>query len=304
MSSAHRPQEVFGIGGIQVGEAGLALQQRVHAGLVDHRGVLEMPAYAVLAESVTSGVYWYSFPESVATVQAWLAMTAGRPAGIGDTLRAAAQLSHRDERYGTATVTVRNQSDDTVCTGVARAARVGRTTPELQGIDRRQLSVQDGPVPARPQSAPAVAPLDPGWDGRRILTAITAGEISGGPLGDLLAMTIIDCAGDPVLALAPQPWMANPLGAIQGGVIAAIVGHACSLAGQAHTRPGDRHTLADLCIFYFRSPPVDRGPLTLITRTDRAGGRLASVTATLTDATGERYARAVADIAYERADAF
>jgi acyl-coenzyme A thioesterase PaaI-like protein len=97
--------------------------------------------------------------------------------------------------------------------------------------------------------------------------------------------------------------MANPLGAVQGGVIAAIIGQACSLAGQAHTGAGDRYTLADLCVFYFRSPPVDAGPLTLVTATERAGRRLATVTATMTGAAGQRYARAVADIAYRRAPA-
>jgi uncharacterized protein (TIGR00369 family) len=114
----------------------------------------------------------------------------------------------------------------------------------------------------------------------------------------------VDIEDEPVMTVAPQPWMANPLGAIQGGVIASLIGHACSLAGQSHTGPGDRYTLADLSVFYFRSPPVDGRPLTLATTTERVGRRMGTGEATMTDAAGTRYVRAVANIAYERAAAF
>lgn len=304
MSALSGPQDAFSVGGNRVGDATLSLEQHVGAGLLDHRGRIEIPAYAVMAESVTSGVYWYSFSESVATVQAWLAMTAGAPVAVGDTLRATAALSHHDERYGTATVAVRNQTGDTVCTGVARAVRVGRSTPQLERIDRDRLAADGAAAPVRPAVSSAAPEPDPGWSGARVLSAMHSGALDRGPLCELLAMTIERPTGDPVLAVDPQPWMANPLGAIQGGVIAAIAGQACSLAGQAHTGPDDRYWLADLCVHYFRSPPVDAGALTLVTETERAGRRLATVTATMTGAAGERYARAVADIAYQRADAF
>ncbi|EHB58340.1 thioesterase superfamily protein [Mycolicibacterium rhodesiae JS60] len=124
-----------------------------------------------------------------------------------------------------------------------------------------------------------------------------------GPLCELLATTV-DLLDEPVLTVEPQQWMANPLGAIQGGVIASLIGQACSLAGQAHTGPGDRYTLADLSVYYFRSPPVDGRPLTLATSTERMGRRMGTVAATMTDAAGTDYVRAVANIAYERAPAF
>jgi acyl-coenzyme A thioesterase PaaI-like protein len=63
----------------------------------------------------------------------------------------------------------------------------------------------------------------------------------------VLAMTVrLD--DEPVMTVEPQPCMANPLGAVQGGVIASLIGQACSLAGQAHTGPGDSYTLADLSV--------------------------------------------------------
>ena len=90
MSTSNGPQSVFSVGFTRVSEAGISLDQQVHQTLVDHRGLIEMPAYAVMAESVTSGAYWYTFAEPVAIVQSWLARTAlrrhtrlGRRPGLG-----------------------------------------------------------------------------------------------------------------------------------------------------------------------------------------------------------------------------
>jgi uncharacterized protein (TIGR00369 family) len=303
MSTANGPQAAFSVGAVRVNEAGISLDQQVTAVLCDHRGRIEMPAYAVAAESTTAGAYWYTFAEPVATVQSWLALTAGAGARVGDLLRATAVMAHHDDLYGTATMTMTNGSDDVVCSGVARAVRVGRTTHALQSLDREEIAAPVGGLPVPPVVDTTVSDLDPGWDGRRILTAIGAGEVAAGPLCELLAMTV-RLEGDPVMTVAPQSWMANPLGAIQGGVIASLIGQACSLAGQAHTGPGDSYTLADLSVFYFRSPPVDGRTLTLATTTERVGRRLATVAATMTDRGGTAYARAVANVAYDRASAF
>jgi acyl-coenzyme A thioesterase PaaI-like protein len=100
------------------------------------------------------------------------------------------------------------------------------------------------------------------------------------------------------MTVSPQPWMANPLGAMQGGVIATIVGQACSLAGQLHTGPGQQYSLADLTVYYFRSPLVDDGALTVVTTADRIGRRLGTVSANMTGSNGVLFARAVANIGY------
>ena len=298
MSTPNGPQAAFCVGFTEVSEAGIALQQQVSPTLVDHRGLVEIPAYAVMAESVTSGAYWYSFDEPVATVQSWLALTAGARAQVGNRLHAVSVLAHHDDAYGTATMTVTNGAYDVVCSGVARAVRVGRSTEALRALDKDTIAEPDE-LPTPPDVDTSVSAIDPDWDGRRILTAISRGDIARGPLCELLAMTG-EVGDDPVMTVEPQSWMANPLGAIQGGVIASIIGQACSLAGQAHTAPGDRYTLADLSVFYFRSPPVDGRALTLTTTTDRVGGRMATVEAAMTDADGTRYVRAVANIAYDR----
>ncbi|WP_431233449.1 PaaI family thioesterase [Mycolicibacterium psychrotolerans] len=299
MSTPNGPQSVFCVGNTGVSEAGISLDQQVNQTLVDHRGLVEMPAYAVMAESVTSGAYWYTFAEPVATVQSWLALTAGARPTVGDRLHAVSAMAHRDEAHGTATMTITNGSHVVVCSGVARAVRVGRSTEALRALDKDAIAEPVETLPTPPDIDTAVSAIDPDWDGRRILTAISRGEIARGPLCDLLAMTV-ESADEPVMTLDPKPWMANPLGAIQGGVIASIIGQACSLAGQAHTGARDRYTLADLSVYYFRSPPVDGRRLTLATTTERVGRRMGTVSATMADAAGPHYVRAVANIAYER----
>jgi acyl-coenzyme A thioesterase PaaI-like protein len=303
MSTTNGPQSAFCVGFTRVSEAGISLDQHVTKTLVDHRGLLEMPAYAVMAESVTSGAYWYTFTEPVATVQSWLALTAGARPKVGDRLHAVSAMAHHDDAHGTATMTITNASHEVVCSGIARAVRVGRSSEALRALDKDAIAEPVETLPAPPDVDTEVSAIDPDWDGRRILTAITNGEIARGPLCELLAMTV-ELTHEPVMTVQPQQWMANPLGAIQGGVIASLVGQACSLAGQAHTGRGDRYTLADLSVYYFRSPPVDGRPLTLATTTERVGRRMGTVAATMTDADGIDYVRAVANIVYERASAF
>ncbi|MBB3602245.1 acyl-coenzyme A thioesterase PaaI-like protein [Mycolicibacterium sp. BK556] len=303
MSTPNGPQSVFCVGFTRVSEAGISLAQDVTQTLVDHRGLLEMPAYAVMAESVTSGAYWYTFAEPVATVQSWLAMTAGARPKVGDRLQAVSAMAHHDDAHGTATMTITNGSHEVVCSGVARAVRVGRSTEALRALDKDAIGQPVETLPTPPDVDTTVSAIDPDWDGRRILTAISRGQIARGPLCELLAMTV-DLQDEPVMTVEPQQWMANPLGAIQGGVIASLIGQACSLAGQAHTGPGDRYTLADLSVFYFRSPPVDGRSLTLATTTERVGRRMGTVSATMSDAGGTDYVRAVANVAYERSSAF
>ena len=303
MSTSNGPQSAFSVGFTRVSEAGISLDQQVYQTLVDHRGLVEMPAYAVMAESVTSGAYWYTFAEPIATVQSWLALTAGARPKVGDRLHAVSALAHHNDAYGTATMTITTGTHDVVCSGVARAVRVARSTEALRALDKDAIATPVETLPAPPDVDTTISAIDPDWDGRRILAAISRGDIARGPLCELLAMTV-EIDDEPVMTVAPQPWMANPLGAVQGGVIASLIGQACSLAGQAHTGPGDRYTLADLSVYYFRSPPVDGRPLTLATTTERVGRRMGTVAATMTDADGTDYVRAVANIAYERASAF
>ena len=99
------------------------------------------------------------------------------------------------------------------------------------------------------------------------------------------------------MVIAPQPWMINPLGAIQGGVMSAMLGQACSFAGQMPTAPGQAYSMADLSVYFFRSPPGN-DTVTVVSSPDRVGRRLGTVSASMRGADGVEFARATANIRF------
>lgn len=276
----------------------MSAEQVVGDALTDHRGRIEIPAYAVLVESVTSGGFWYALDRPVGSVQSWLSLTAAAPAGVGQHLFATSQLVYRDDAYGALTVQLTNDGHDVVCAGLGRCVQVSRTSQALAVIKRATSPAADEPVLSPPPPRPAKSPIDPELDGRQILTEISVGRIAAGPLCELLGATAGLTDGGVRLTVSPQPWMANPLGAMQGGVVAAIIGQACSLAGQLQTGPRRQYALVDLTASFWRSPPIDAGDITVTTALDKLGRRIGTVSAVMAGSDGMPLARAVADVQY------
>lgn len=285
----------FGIEGVDFDAGATSLRQFISPTLADHRGRIEFPAYAVTVESATSGAFWHSFGAPVGSVQSWLALTTAAAVDANQRLTATAKLIYRDNLHGSVSVHVADEGDRVVCAGVGRCVRVGRTSDALTTIDHavtRELDTVPDPAALPP-------PIDPALDGKQILAAISDGAISAGPLCDLLCVTVTLDDGSPQLTVAPQPWMANPLGAMQGGVVTTIVAQACSLAGQLYTDPGQQYSLVDFSINFFRSPPVEAEDLTVITTLDKLGRRIGTVSAIMSGPDDVQLARAVADIQYD-----
>ena len=275
----------------------MSATQHLTRDLADHRGRVEMPAYAMMSESITSGTFWHSFGRAVGTVQSWLSLTAGAPIGLDQRLFATTELLHSDGQQGAVTLRITNDRDEVVCGGLARCVLVGRTDDSLAKI-KSVMPTKNGDLVADVVPVSTLPlPIDPGLDGKQILVAINDGTMSPGPLCELLSATVTSSDSQTRMTVSPQPWMANPLGAIQGGVMAAIMGQACSLAGQLHTGPGQSYSLADLSIYFFRSPPSDE-PVTVATAPDRIGRRLGTVSATMTADDGVVFARATANVRY------
>ncbi|GFG73830.1 PaaI family thioesterase [Mycobacterium botniense] len=275
----------------------MSLRQFVGPTLADHRGRIEMPAYAVMVESATSGAFWYSLGEPVGSVQSWLSLASAAPVVANQQLSAKSLLVRRDDRYGTLTVQISDERDDVVCVGVGRCVRVGRTSDALSAIDGAPS--ETGSAFASPTGV-LPPPIDPELDGSQILAEIGKGRISPGPLCELLCATVKSDNDTTQLVVSPQQWMANPLGTMQGGVVTAIVSQACVLAGQRYTIPGQQYSLAGFNINFFRSPPVD-GELTVTTTLDKLGQRIGTLSAIMTGSNGVTFARAVADIEYQPA---
>lgn len=297
MASLDALNSAFGVSP-WVEDGAMAATQQLDTALTDHRGRVELPAYAMMAESVTSGTFWHSFAEPVGTVQSWLALTAGVRAEVGDRLRATTTLLHSDGAQGTVSLRVANERDEVVSGGLARCVLVGRTDASLAGIKSDMVQTPPlTPVSAKMRAPSASTVAEVAGDGRQILAAIASGARSAGPLSDLLGATLAVDGDTTQLTVVPQPWMANPLGAIQGGVMAAILGQACSYAGQLHTASGQDYSLADVSINFFRSPPSEV-PVTVTTTPDKIGRRLGTVTASMTNDAGLEFARATANVRF------
>ena len=257
MSSLNALMSTFGVVSAVEGDT-MSATQHLTRDLADHHGLADMPAYAMMAESITSGTFWHSFDAAVGTVQSWLSLTAGAPIGLDQRLYATTELLHSDGQQGAVTLRIVNDRDEVVSGGLARCVLVGRTGDRLDTI-RHAMPMKTGDIVSDVVPVSVLPPpIDPGLDGRQILAGIDDGALSAGALCELLSATVTSDGVQTRMTVTPQPWMANPLGAIQGGVMAAIMGQACSFAGQLHTAPGQSYSLADLSIYFFRSPPFDQ----------------------------------------------
>jgi hypothetical protein len=105
----------FAVGPPQYGGGRMSMSQRLTHAVADHRGRVEMPAYAVMVEAVTNGIFWHSFSEPIGTVQSWLSLTAGAPVEVNQRLLASSELLHRDDAHGITTVHITNDGHDVVC---------------------------------------------------------------------------------------------------------------------------------------------------------------------------------------------
>lgn len=286
----------FGVASAADGRTMMATQH-VTRDLVDHRGRAEMPAYAMMAESISSGTFWHSFDEAVGTVQSWLSLTAGAPVALDDHLAGTSELLHSDGLHGAVGLRITNGNDDVVCAGLARCVLVSRAGESLAEIKQSMPTKRDDYVHHVEPTATMPAPIDPALVGKQILAGMGDGTISAGPLCELLSATVTSIDEQVRMVVAAKPWMANPLGAIQGGVMAAMIGQSCSLAGQLPTAAGQDYSMADLSVYFFRSPPFDQEVI-LTSTPDRVGRRLGTVSASMCNAAGVEFARATANIRY------
>lgn len=296
MANPKNLMAAFGVAAT-VDSAAMSATQHLTRDLADHRGRAEMPAYAMVAESMSSGTFWHSFEEPVGTVQSWLSLTAGAPVKIDDRLYTTSELLHNDGAHGIVALRITNDDDDVVCAGLARCVLVGRTGASLAKIKKTLPAASHGYVRHVEPTATMPAPIDEALDGAGTLAAIADGTLSPGPLCELLSATVLSSDTEVRMVIAPQPWMINPLGAIQGGVMSAMLGQACSFAGQMPTAPGQAYSMADLSVYFFRSPPGD-DTVTVVSSPDRVGRRLGTVSASMRGADGDEFARATANIRF------
>ncbi|MFE0749586.1 hotdog domain-containing protein [Gordonia sp. NPDC058843] len=300
MSTPHDPQSAFHFGVISVSDSGVLASQRLCPRFADHRGLIELPALAVLFDNCGGIPFHRVHDPAAATLQARLAMSTHGRARVGDVLTARAEAVMHDDDWGSTSVEIRTGDGDLCCVGTARNVRVGRAptgaTPSAEIAQAAPRCADD--ESALPEPIPATL------SGRDVVDEIASKMREPGPLTDMLngRVEVIDGATDREAGIrfrsATEPWMGNVFGTMHGGVIATIVGQAASFAGHLHAGAGQEYSIGDMAIGFYRSPAVDGSEVTVEVTPIKLGRRISSFEATMTSYDDVLLSRATVDVHY------
>lgn len=251
--------------------------QYLGTGLTDHRGLIDLPALAVLFDDI--GGLPFFFAGTGASVQARISMSMIERPGVDEVLEATAELVMNAGGLGATAITVTGDQGRSLCFGSARNVRVGREP--VTGGD--PSAVKAIPEPTAPRAVTVPPPPAAGRSGREIVDAIVQAWETIGPLGQLLGGSVEFDEDDNVLFTSTTaPWMANFMGTMHGGVIGAVVAQGLSFAAQA-AAPGPDYQLIDFTVAFLRSPVVDGRRVLVRTRPVKVGRRLGVFAADLYD---------------------
>lgn len=289
----HDPFASFGVGRLP-GSDLAEMVQRLGPGLTDHRGLIDLPALTVLFDDLGGLPFFAAEPGS--SIQSRLSMSMVDRPDVDEVLTATAQLAMSSGDYGATTVQIRGRDDRALCVGTARNVRVGRALV----TDGDHFEIPD---PAAPQGDPSLGrgTLPAGDEvptGREVIAAIEANKTTVGQFAALLGGSV-ELAGDDAVRFRSKtaPWMANIMGTMHGGVIAAIVAQGLSFAGQAAAPAGVGYQVIDFSVSFLRSPQVDGRTITVSTTPVKVGRRLGVFAAELHDG-DTLLAHATADVRF------
>ena len=291
-STATDPFSAFAIGR-EPGDPTPAMTQLLGTDLTDHRGLIELPALAVLFDDLGGLPFFVADPES-SSMQARLSMSMLHRPEVDDALRATAHLAIADAGYGSTTVQITRGAGDVVCVGTARNVRVGRPVVDASDADVSH------PDPVAPNTRPTVASLDPSLSGAEVVARLMDGRLPLGPIAELLGATVTSTSDDGavVVEFTAAPWTANLLGTMHGGVIGAMLAQSCSLGAQRNVRAHGAYQLIDFTCEFHRSPAVDGRRVRVEVSPVKLGRRLSIFDARMYD--GEQLlGRATADARYD-----
>lgn len=170
----HSPTDAFEAFAIRVvaDSAPIAMTQSLGTRILDHRGLVDLPALLVLVDDL-GGVPFALADRSSSSLQARLTMSMGARPDRGDVLRGDSELEMFDDALGSTTVRV-VRDDEVVVRGQARSVRVGRTVIGESGV------VVGEPLPA-PDEAEPPPTIDPTLSGAAVIASIADGTLRIGP---------------------------------------------------------------------------------------------------------------------------
>ena len=149
---------------------------------------------------------------------------------------------------------------------------------------RRGYQWQDPAVSAG--AAPAMTGLD-------FLRAIADGTLPAPPIARTLGFDVVAVEpGRVVFEFTPAEYHYNPIGSVHGGVSATMCDSACGCAVHSMLPAGASFTSQDLTVKFLRPVTASAGPLRCEGTVIHLGSRTALAQASLSDASGRRYAHA------------
>ncbi|MCF8612067.1 PaaI family thioesterase [Gordonia sp. HY285] len=269
---------------------GAVMHQALGSRVTDHRGLIDLPALAVLFDDL--GGYRFFIEDPAATsLQSRLTMAMLDRPDVDERVQATADLRMSSPGYGTTTVEITGDGGRVLCSGLARNVRVGRAA---SGPAELNLA-----VPQAPNDVPIVDALPGGLTGREVIDAIRRGAPIG-PIATMLGGSI-SAADDDGLTYTTETaaWMGNMMGTMHGGVIGAVVAQGCSFGAQLYTGAGQRYQMVDFTVAFLRSPAVDGRRIHTRVSPIKLGRRLSVFDADLRDEDGTLLAHATADVRFD-----
>eukprot|EP01133_Synstelium_polycarpum_P024551 gene24551-29447_t len=280
---------LMGVRAVSVEPGDLAFAQAVGERFHDHRGKTVLGSIGVMIDGAMGGAVYSGLTSGHQSVLAQVTVSAGADIPDVADVGATGTLVHLDDGVGLASGQLRDENGTLLAVMAGRAMVVSR--PPVVGIDD-YVEGEPLPVPT-PEKTSDLS----GLSGSDVVEGIRDGKLERGPLAGLLDLAVVDVTpGSVVGEFAPVAWMANPLGAVQGGVLISAVDAITGLSAQTLTSVDQDYRVLDHKIDFLRSPdiggPVMRAEASVI----RAGRRLALIETRIVDAGGQVYVRATSSI--------
>ncbi|MDI9917146.1 PaaI family thioesterase [Rhodococcus sp. IEGM 1379] len=267
----------------------LAFVQTIGGRFHDHRGRTVLGSLGVMIDGAMGGAVYSGLTSGHQSVLAQVTVSAAADIPTTGSVSATGELIHLDDGVGLASGQLRSEDNIPLAVMAGRAMIVSRAPVVAPDEYIAGPALE---VPAPEETSDLI-----GLSGSAVVEGILAGTIKRGPLAGLLDLTLTEVTpGSVVGELAPVEWMANPLGAVQGGVLISAVDAITGLAAQTLTNAAQDYRVLDHKIDFLRSPgiggPVMRAEADVI----RSGRRLALIESRIVDHTGQVYVRATSSV--------
>ena len=280
---------LMGVRAVSVEPGDLAFAQAVGERFHDHRGKTVLGSIGVMIDGAMGGAVYSGLTSGHQSVLAQVTVSAGADIPDVADVGATGTLVHLDDGVGLASGQLRDENGTLLAVMAGRAMVVSR--PPVVGIDD-YVEGEPLPVPT-PEKTSDLS----GLSGSDVVEGIRDGKLERGPLAGLLDLAVVDVTpGSVVGEFAPVAWMANPLGAVQGGVLISAVDAITGLSAQTLTSVDQDYRVLDHKIDFLRSPDIGGPVLRAEASVIRAGRRLALIETRIVDAGGQVYVRATSSI--------